>query len=615
MTDFDGNRTSSAGNRDGSHGHGTGNRAGARGVQVRAGGRGAATGSRTGAGAARNRARLASRVRGATAALWLAAFCAGVALPATELHETAPLAAFLARTQPMHALQKTTLGRAGFAAVAASTFVALAMLAGALIFGRFHCSLLCPLGSCQDAAARIASGFRTARRGSARPDRHGTGAGAARWIVAGASIGALAAGLPVVATLMEPYTVFARGFQRSVGDLVGLGLNALAALGAPIPFMTIRWEPFVFALAILPFGAVMAAAAFRSRFYCSELCPAGTFLGTLNRAARLRVRLDRNACIGCGACARVCRAHCVDGNSLDASRCVQCLDCSAVCPTGALRYGLPDRRSVRKPAYAPPGKRDGGTRTTGARVPDMPEPAAGSRSSRDPSRRRFLAGAGATAAGAALALAAPASAGMLGGTLTRHRPLGASGRPLASPPGSLSVERFAALCTACGTCVRACPSGVLRHSAFEYGAGRPGVPYLEYRRAFCQFECVACSAACPSGAILDRLRELKKREAIGKSELVLPECIVVARATRSGACAEHCPTGAVRIETVEGRPLPVPVLHVPTCIGCGACETVCPATPVKAMTVSGLTVHELADPPRKDAFAPVEAPPEEGFAF
>jgi len=539
-----------------------------------------------------NPARLASRIRGGLAALWLAAFCAGVALPATELPETAPLAAFLARTQPFHALEKILLARAVPAAAGASILAVLTVLVGTLVLGRFHCSLTCPLGTCQDAAARLASGLRSPGRGSPRPAHRRLRTAIPRWTVFGLAIAGLAAGIPAAAALLEPYTIFARGFQRSFGDLVALGLNGLAALGARIPILTVRWEPFAFALAVLPFGAVLSAAAFRSRLFCGELCPAGTLLGTLNRVALLRVRLDRKACIDCGACARVCRTRCVDGRTLDASRCVQCLDCVAACPTGALRYGPPRRAAGvdASPEFAP-----------------------------DPGRRSFLAEAGGAAlgaaAGTALALAAPGLAGTAGSPLVRIEPRGASGRLLAAPPGALSVDRFAGLCTACGTCIRACPSGVLKHSTVEFGLGRPGVPYLDYGRAFCQYECAACPAACPSGALLDRDPDLKKREAIGKSALVLADCIVVSKGTRCGACAEHCPTGAVRIERVEGRPLPVPVLHAPTCIGCGACETVCPSTPRKAMTVSGLAVHEIADPPRKEPPVPVEHPPEEGFAF
>jgi len=35
-----------------------------------------------------------------------------------------------------------------------------------------------------------------------------------------------------------------------------------------------------------------------------------------------------------------------------------------------------------------------------------------------------------------------------------------------------------------------------------------------------------------------------------------------------------------------------PVIDESLCIGCGACEAVCPARPKKAMYVEGLAVHE-----------------------
>ncbi len=524
--------------------------------------------------------RVLARVRGLLAGLWLAAFCLALALPASEAPGFVPLAGFLAGTQPFHALERALLAAAPRAAALASALAALAALAGAFVLGRFHCSLLCPLGTCQDLAARVASAGRSARRGPGR--RKGSSFGAARLLAFALVLAALAAGLPAVAALLEPYSVFARGFSRTAGDLAGLVLNGLEALGLRIPVVTVRWEPLAFALAALPFAAILASGSLRSRWFCGELCPVGTALGAINGIAAFRVRFDPAACVSCGACERVCRARCVDAAGLDASRCVQCLDCLAVCPTGALSYG----RDRAKKENAP-----------------------------DRSRRRFLSDAGAVAAGAALALALPAAAGAAGNPLVRKAPRAGSGRLLAAPPGAGSVERYAALCTGCGTCVRACPSQVLRHSGIEFGLARPMVPYLDYGRAFCQYECVACAGVCPSGALLPLAPEAKKRTAIGKSSLALADCIVVAKGTRCGACAEHCPSGAVRIESVPGRTLPVPVLHAATCIGCGACETVCPATPRKAMTVAGLAVHETAEPPRKDAPDSGAEPPVEGFAF
>jgi formate hydrogenlyase subunit 6/NADH:ubiquinone oxidoreductase subunit I len=117
---------------------------------------------------------------------------------------------------------------------------------------------------------------------------------------------------------------------------------------------------------------------------------------------------------------------------------------------------------------------------------------------------------------------------------------------------------------------------------------------MDYERAFCQFECVACTEVCPTGAISLLSVAEKTVAAIAKSKLDLGKCIVVEKGTRCGACAEHCPSGALSMGKVPGAVHPGPVLDNTLCIGCGACETVCPSEPVKALVVSGLRVHETA---------------------
>jgi ferredoxin len=117
---------------------------------------------------------------------------------------------------------------------------------------------------------------------------------------------------------------------------------------------------------------------------------------------------------------------------------------------------------------------------------------------------------------------------------------------------------------------------------------------MDYARGFCQFECVACGAVCPSGAITLLSVDAKTTAAVARSSLDLPKCIVTEKGTPCGACAEHCPSGALDMARVPAHRHPIPVLDETLCIGCGACETVCPSEPVKALVVSGLAVHEIA---------------------
>ena len=61
-----------------------------------------------------------------------------------------------------------------------------------------------------------------------------------------------------------------------------------------------------------------------------------------------------------------------------------------------------------------------------------------------------------------------------------------------------------------------------------------------------------------------------------------------------GNCARQCPAGAIQmVHRVPDDPesLLIPVVHEDRCIGCGACENLCPARPLSAITVNGRSTH------------------------
>ena len=62
-----------------------------------------------------------------------------------------------------------------------------------------------------------------------------------------------------------------------------------------------------------------------------------------------------------------------------------------------------------------------------------------------------------------------------------------------------------------------------------------------------------------------------------------------------GNCARHCPAGA--IDMVPSNPDDeespyIPAVNESRCIGCGACEYLCPARPFSAIYVEGHEVHK-----------------------
>lgn len=171
-------------------------------------------------------------------------------------------------------------------------------------------------------------------------------------------------------------------------------------------------------------------------------------------------------------------------------------------------------------------------------------------------------------------------------------PRGAPKRPVI-PPGSRSLDRFTSGCTACHRCLSVCPTHVLKPSLAEYGVGSLLQPVLDFSAGYCDYLCTACGVACPTAAIERVSEEEKKRLKIGSVFLVKEDCIVFTRGTPCGACAEICPTQAVRMVPYRSG-LTQPLCDTASCIGCGACEFVCPARPRKAIYVAGVDPHTTA---------------------
>jgi formate hydrogenlyase subunit 6/NADH:ubiquinone oxidoreductase subunit I len=121
------------------------------------------------------------------------------------------------------------------------------------------------------------------------------------------------------------------------------------------------------------------------------------------------------------------------------------------------------------------------------------------------------------------------------------------------------------------------------------------LPTMSYEQGFCRPECTRCSDVCPAGAIkpLDDIE--KSSVQIGHAVWIKKNCIPISDGVECGNCSRHCPTGAITMVALneEDEETPwVPSVDVNVCIGCGACEYVCPARPFSAIYVEGHEVHK-----------------------
>ena len=157
--------------------------------------------------------------------------------------------------------------------------------------------------------------------------------------------------------------------------------------------------------------------------------------------------------------------------------------------------------------------------------------------------------------------------------------------------GSISAQNMARHCTACQLCVAACPNDVLRPST---SLSTLMQPTMSYERGYCRPECTRCSEACPTGAIKPITVEEKSSIQIGHAVWIKKNCIPITDGKACGNCARHCPTAAITMISSNpdnpSAPM-IPAINTERCIGCGACENLCPARPFSAIYVEGHEAH------------------------
>lgn len=438
-----------------------------------------------------------------------------------------------------------------------------------LVFGRIYCSVICPLGVMQDIISRL-HGIRKKNRFTYSKEK--------RWLRYGVLVVFVAsalAGVNAVVSLLAPYSSYGRIASSLMKPVYETGNNVLAAIAERFDsyaFYSVDvWMKSLPTLIIASVTlVVIAVLAWRGgRTYCNTVCPVGTILSFLARFSWMKVRIDGSKCVNCGLCTKNCKASAIDfkNHKIDYSRCVVCGDCIDKCNKGAIRlsHSLPRRDEQRQASQSSP---TGGVEGAG--------------------RRSFLLGLAVASTAAALAQEKKKVDGGLAAIEDKIAPKRLT--PL-TPPGSLSAQHFAQHCTACQLCVSTCPNGVLRPST---GLSTFMQPTMSYERGYCRPECTKCGEVCPTGAIKPITRAQKSATQIGHAVWIKKNCVPLTDGVECGNCARHCPTGAITmvpLDPNDEHSLKIPAVNEARCIGCGACENLCPARPFSAIYVEGHEVH------------------------
>jgi ferredoxin len=317
--------------------------------------------------------------------------------------------------------------------------------------------------------------------------------------------------------------------------------------------------------------AVLFANRFIPRFWCRVLCPLGAFLGVFARFALFGMTKDHAKCTDCN----LCLVHCQGADSPQGGvkwrqdECHMCMNCENACPEDVIKFTfLPNRRST-------------------VTVPDT-------------ERRTALAAVGA----GAMFLPAARVADSLDVNYQSK---------VIRPPGAVEERAFLERCIRCAECMKVCPNNALHPSFFEAGVEGLWTPILIARIGYCEFSCVLCGQVCPTGAI----QKITEKEKMGIAQPPIKigtafydhgRCLPWSMQTPCIVCEEFCPTSptAIWVEEVDapvrdskpgpdGSPPAMKTVHLQRphvdpglCVGCGACEKVCPVQDQPAVYVTSV---------------------------
>jgi ferredoxin-type protein NapH len=200
---------------------------------------------------------------------------------------------------------------AGTLAMIPFVTIGILIVTGALV-GSLFCGWACPFGWLQDLAAKIPTPKFELPRWT----------GHFRFAV----LGLLVLAIPHFFGEHHPLYICrvcpAGGLEVALPNMV-----QQAAAGQPVVWPN--------ALKVAITAVFLIAIVFVRRPWCRVLCPLGVIFSSMNRASAFFLRLDRDKCVDCGRCKKLCNYNIEPDKSPNDLRCIRCLECTD-CKPGAL---------------------------------------------------------------------------------------------------------------------------------------------------------------------------------------------------------------------------------------------------------------------------------------
>ncbi|MFH1783170.1 MAG: 4Fe-4S binding protein [Candidatus Omnitrophota bacterium] len=428
-----------------------------------------------------------------------------------------------------------------------------------LIFGRFFCGWVCPLGSTIDLTGSLR------KKNLPKKDLTNERIRSPKFFILGAIFIASLFGVQI-AWVMDPMVIMARFISINlVPSLTGVieksfvfAIKRFELYGAAYDvyrflkssFLGVKIYYFSHLLIIfLVFLAVVCMGVFVKRAWCRSLCPLGAIYSLVARHSIFK-KITKG-CIDCKKCKNICRMGAIKEDiSYLKGECILCMDCIYDCPPKVTRFthfwGQGSSKEIKSE-----NKKNG------------------------ISRQNFI-------------LLIGSSLLFLTGFRERNRVFGGE-LDLIRPPLALREDRFLDRCIRCGNCMKVCITNGLQPSFLGSSIEKMWTPHLVPEIGYCEHQCTLCGNVCPTGAIPRISLEQKKTVRLGIAEVNRSICLPWAHGMECIVCEEHCPIPekAIKLEEFEINAKMIKRPHVDRslCVGCGICQNKCPVRPKKAIKV------------------------------
>lgn len=195
------------------------------------------------------------------------------------------------------------------------------LLAVGVLFGRLICGWVCPFGLIQELIHKIPS----------HKFKIWKGLRIVKYLI----LIVFVIILPVVAT-----------------NYMGMGKPAFCQYICPsgtllggIPMLSTHPElqktiGALFSLKMVILVAIILGCVFVYRFFCKVICPLGAIYGLLNKISIYHLDVNKDQCVNCGKCAKVCKMDVNPVETPNSAECIRCGECVAACPTKAIYMGF-----------------------------------------------------------------------------------------------------------------------------------------------------------------------------------------------------------------------------------------------------------------------------------